>query len=97
MLYVSIPGALGPLERGEKFQDPLDAFLRGSELGEVTGGGPALEPGGRVASSGIDVKVYDVTRAVPALLRELRKLEAPKGTKVEELRDDEPPLVHPVW
>jgi hypothetical protein len=37
--YVRIPGNVEPLERGARFEDPLEAALQESGLGSVEGGG----------------------------------------------------------
>ncbi len=36
--YVRNPGNIQPIERGERFEDPLHAALDKEKLGEVTGG-----------------------------------------------------------
>jgi len=38
--YVLIPESLGPIDRGEKYEDPLIDAL--GELGQVTGGGSQM-------------------------------------------------------
>jgi hypothetical protein len=97
LLYVRIPAAIQPLERGEKFEEPLDVLLRERSLGQVSGGGSALKPGGGIEYVGIDVDVYDAKVALPLMIEKLRELKAPKGTTIEETREDEPAVAHPVW
>jgi hypothetical protein len=96
-LYVRIPGAIQPLDRSDRFESPLDALLRERKLGEVKGGGSALKPGGGIEYVGIDIDVYDVNAALPVIAQQLRDVKAPKGTTIEELRDDEPAIQHRVW
>ena len=96
-LYVRLPGAIQPLDRSDRFESPLDALLRERKLGQVSGGGSGLKPGGGIEYAGLDVDVYDVQAALPVVLQELRELKAPKGTTVEELRDDGPAISHRVW
>jgi hypothetical protein len=96
-LYVRLPGAIPPLERSDKFESPLDALLRERKLGQVSRGGAGLKPGGGIEYAGLDVDVYDVQAALPVVIQELRELKAPKGTTVEELRDDGPAIPHKVW
>jgi hypothetical protein len=96
-LYVRLPGAIPPLERSDKFESPLDALLRERKLGQVSGGGSGLKPGGGIGYAGLDVDVYDAKVAIPVVIQQLRELKAPQGTTVEELRDDGPAIQHRVW
>ena len=50
-----IPEPLGPIERGEKYANPLSDAL--GEFGEVTGGGSQLGEDGTIAFCGLDVVV----------------------------------------
>jgi hypothetical protein len=96
-LYVRLPGSIPPLERSDHFESPLDAFLRERRLGQVSGGGSGLKPGGGIAYAGLDVDVYDAKVAIPVVIQQLRELKAPQGATVEELRDDGPAIQHRVW
>ncbi len=87
-VFVKVPEPLMPIERGEKYVDPLDAALKRVELGEVTGGGSQLsEPDaeGRrtVEWVGLDVELLDLDRGIPLLKRELLRLGAPAGPTLE--------------
>ncbi len=61
--YVLIPEPMGPMDRGEKYEDPLSDAL--GELGEVTGGGSQLGEGDTIAFCGLDVVVNDRERGEP--------------------------------
>ena len=82
--YIKIPGNIQPLERGDLFEDPLIQSLEAAGLGEVTGGGSQLAKGGGVEYCGIDVEVNDRERGLALILSEMRRLNAPQGTLVEE-------------
>lgn len=87
-VYVRIPAPIMPLERGERFEDPLDAALRKADLGEVTGGGTGLsEPDAQgrhgIEYCGIDVDLYDPVKGIPFLRAELARLAVPRGTVLE--------------
>jgi hypothetical protein len=92
LVYVRLPGRIEPLDRGDRFEDPLIERLEASGLGFVSGGGSSLGPpredGSRVVVfAGIDIEAYDVA-GVRALLREhLSLLDAPLGTQIEFTRD----------
>jgi hypothetical protein len=84
-VYIKMPGDIDPLDRGERFEDPLEEALTREGLGTITGGGSQLsEPdddGDRsVEFCGIDVDLYNVENGLALLRRELIHLEAPLGT-----------------
>jgi len=81
-VYVKIPGNIGPMERGKRFEDPLQGALSREHLGEVTGGGSQLadEDTSTILFCGLDIDVYDVERGIALLRRELIRLKAPMDT-----------------
>ncbi len=84
-VYIKIPAAFGPLERGELFEDPLQEALDRERLGTVTGGGSQLSEADsdghrEVKFCGIDIDLYDPAKGLELLRRELVRLEAPPGT-----------------
>jgi hypothetical protein len=83
-LYVLIPGDIRPLERCERFEDPLQVLLSASELGNVTGGGSQLGEGSSIEYCGIDIVVYDLDRGIQLLKEELPRLGAPSNTVIEQ-------------
>jgi hypothetical protein len=80
--YILIPEPLGPLDRGEKYEDPLIAAL--GDLGEVTGGGSQMAPEGGVAFCGVDVIVNQRDRGLEVIRECLRACGAPSDTIIEE-------------
>ena len=80
--YVLIREPLGPMERGEKYEDPLAEAL--GNLGEVTGGGSQLGDGNSVAFCGLDVVVNDRDRGLKVIRKCLRSRGAPSNTTIEE-------------
>jgi hypothetical protein len=84
MFYVRIPASLQPLERGELFEDPLQEALAEAALGEVTGGGSQLAEDNSIAYCGIDVVVNDRSRGLDLIRRTMKRLQAPRGTIIEE-------------
>jgi hypothetical protein len=95
LVYIYLPGSLQPLDRGERYEDPLQSALRQAEVGMINGAGSGLgdekADGSRdVEFSGIDVKADDVV-AVRELLRDrLSALECPVGTQLHFTADDKP-------
>ena len=82
--YVRIPGNIQPIERGERFEDPLQAALDKEKLGEVTGGGSQMGEGKTVEFSGLDVEVTDHDKGLQIIREVMRRLNAPSGTVIEE-------------
>jgi hypothetical protein len=84
-VYIKIPADLGPMDRGEQFEDPLQEVLDKERLGTITGGGSLLsdpdEDGLRkIEYCGIDVDLYDALNGLQLLRRELVRLQAPANT-----------------
>lgn len=71
---------IDPIERGRKYEDPLQAMLVSKGLGEVTGGGSSLGEDSESAWVGIDIEVIDLARAVPLIKQKLLSLGAPRGS-----------------
>ncbi len=80
--YVLIPEPLGPMDRGEKYEDPLADAL--GELGEVTGGGSQLGDGDAIAFCGLDLVVNHRERGLKVIRECLRSCGAPADTIIEE-------------
>ena len=82
--YVRIPGDIQPIERGERFEDPLQSALDAEDLGEVTGGGSQMGEGKTVEFCGLDVEVTDRYRGLQLIRKVMHRLDAPSGTVIEE-------------
>lgn len=94
-IFVHLNAKLMPIERGERFEDPLDKQLKKAGYGEVTGAGTGQEPKtGEIAFSGIDVELTDLDAGIPFLTQALEKLGAPKGSRLEFSRNGQD-IKHP--
>ena len=82
-VFVKIQDQVQPLERGSKYEDPLNAALRSANLGEVTGGGTMMNKDKSIAWVGVDVDLYDLEKGLPFLIAKLRELGAPRGSTIE--------------
>lgn len=87
-VFVKIPESIMPIERGEKYEDPLDIALKKAGVGEVTGGGSQLGEPDKDGSPtidwvGIDVDLTDQAAGLPLLKAELKRLGVPQGTTLE--------------
>jgi len=91
-VFVRIPEQVKPVDRGTKYEDPLDSVLKREAVGEVTGGGTQLsdpdnEGKRSIECVGIDVELSDFEKGMPILKRELLRLGAPPETILEYTRD----------
>jgi len=72
-----------PMHRGEIYEDPLDAFLRERQLGEVDGGGTMLTEHGEISYCDVEIKLATVSEnELKLLVSTLEELGAPKGSKL---------------
>jgi len=72
-----------PIDRADRYEDPLNAFLLRAGLGEVTGGGTQLGDNGEVVSCDIEVRLNKLNKDSIRILRTaLEKLGAPKGSRL---------------
>jgi hypothetical protein len=87
LIYIYLPGSIGPLDRGDRFEDPINEELQRLGLGEVSGGGSQLgderADGSRpIEFCGIDVDTDNVDEARETLRMLLPKLGCPAGTQL---------------
>ena len=76
----NIQESIMPVARGEKYGQPLDAFLREHGLGEVTGGGTSLDKGGMPGSVEISFDLRDPEKNASVVAKKLKELGAPRGS-----------------
>ena len=78
-----------PLDRGDKYEDPLDAELKERNIGEVTGGGSLLNAEKQIEWVGVDIEINDLQDSLLFVKSELKKLGAPIGSVLEITKDGE--------
>jgi hypothetical protein len=71
-----------PLDRGSRYEDPLDAALRGASLGEVTGGGSQLGHLGEIEFADIEILVANLDDAMSVIIDVLQRSGAPIGSQL---------------
>ncbi len=69
-----------PLERGRKYEDPLNSALRRAGLGRVTGGGSVQGLDGSIEWISLDLELFDLGAGLEFVRDQLRALGAPKGS-----------------
>jgi hypothetical protein len=94
-VFAKIQDQVPPIERGEKYEDPLGEALEKAKLGEVTGGGTMQKKDGSIDWVGVDIELIDIGDALAFTKKKLRELAAPKGS-VLEFRRDGKAVVEPI-
>ncbi len=74
---------LMPLDRGERYEDPLQEALSTRNLGSVDGGGTQLLQSGEVEFIDVEVMLDDEAEGVPFVVETLEALGAPKGSVLQ--------------
>lgn len=92
-VFAKILDTVLPIERGEKYEDPLDAMLHEQHLGEVTGGGTMQRKDKSIEYVGVDIELVNLKSALDATRAKLRELGAPKGSVLEFQRDGQNTVV----
>lgn len=87
LAYARINARIPPMERGERFEDPLIEALAKNGFGEVGGAGTMQDKTGEILYCGIDVDLFDLPRGVPFFCDFLARLGAPRGSKLEYQQD----------
>ena len=82
--HIRIPEDLLPIERGDRYEDPLQDALEAEGIGEVTGGGSQLGEGTSVEYCGIDIVVRQRDKGLELIRSVMRRQGAPRATVIEE-------------
>jgi|SRR5579872_1324806 len=83
LAYAKLNARIMPLDRGERFEDPLDEALSQNGFAKITGGGTAQTEEGEIDYCGIDIDLFDVKKGIPFICEFLTQLGAPRGSTLE--------------
>ena len=83
LAYAKLNARILPLDRGERYEDPLIEALAENGYGEVTGGGTGQSENGEISYCGIDIDLHDVEKGVPFICDFLSARGAPRGSALE--------------
>lgn len=86
-VYARIEEALMPLDRGRKYEDPLNRALIASGYGRVTGGGSVQGRDGAIEWISLDVELVDLGPALEFLRTRLLELGAAPTTVLKFRKD----------
>lgn len=87
MVIARITDPVMPVERGDKYEDPLTAALQERSLGECTGGGTQLNAQREIAFVDLEIMLSDLDGALAFTKETLQKLGAPKGSELHFQRE----------
>jgi hypothetical protein len=87
LLVATLHECIEPLDRGERYEDPLGELLAEGGLGKVTGGGSQLDDSFKVKSVDIEIVVADLDSGIPLVLSLLEEKGAPQGSELFFERD----------
>src|SRR5687768_15581973 len=71
-----------PIDRGERYEDPLDAALEAAKLGRVTGGGSQLNESGRIDFAELEIELSNLDDALTTVISALEAAGAPAGSEI---------------
>ena len=73
-----------PLDRGSRYEDPLQAAFDAGGLGTISGGGSHLSESGEIDFAEIEVDATDGSRAITTAIETLEAAGAPQGSEIRE-------------
>ncbi|MBK9143818.1 MAG: hypothetical protein IPM23_15050 [Candidatus Melainabacteria bacterium] len=78
-----------PIDRGDRYEDPLNDALEEKGLGEVTGGGTELSSEGRIDGVDLDIELADLDEALSLTRKTLVELGIPAGSRLTYTQNGE--------
>ncbi|CAG7594980.1 hypothetical protein PAESOLCIP111_00020 [Paenibacillus solanacearum] len=91
-IIVQLNDKMMPMDRGILYEEPLDAFLRSNNYGEITGGGTMQAETGEIQFCDIEILIYkgnDPKSVIAEIIDELEDIGSPKGSHVMVERTEE--------
>lgn len=76
-----------PIDRGVRYEDPLQEALESKNLGRVTGGGSQLNELGAIEFGDVEIELADLDGAVSLVVEALERAGAPQGSELIALSD----------
>ena len=71
-----------PIDRGNRYEDPLQAVLEKAKLGRVTGGGTQLNELGAIAYADVEIELANLDDALLTVANALEEAGAPQGSEL---------------
>jgi hypothetical protein len=76
-----------PIDRGERYEDPLQAVLDETNAGRVTGGGSQLNELGAIDYADVEIELANLDAALRIVTVALEKSGAPQGSELIHTTD----------
>lgn len=80
---------IGPLQRGDVYEDPLTELLESLGAGEVDGGGTMQSKDGEIDFCDVHMLLEPSETIIPSLIQFLEQRGAPKGSKLKFYSGDD--------
>ena len=77
-----------PIDRGDRYEDPLQAVLEPAGIGRVTGGGSQLNELGGIAFADVEIELANLDDALRVVVEALEKAGAPQGSELIDPADE---------
>ena len=77
-----------PIDRGERYEDPLQAVLEEKGVGQVTGGGSQLNEVGGIDYVDIEIELANLDDALDVVVEALENAGAPEGSELLQSSDE---------
>jgi hypothetical protein len=76
-----------PIDRGDRYEDPLHATLEEKGIGRVTGGGSQLDELGGITYADVEIELANVDEALRIVAEALERAGAPQGSELIQASD----------
>jgi hypothetical protein len=77
-----------PIDRGDRYEDPLQATLEKMGIGRVTGGGSQLDELGGITYADVEIELANVDEALRIVAEALEVAGAPQGSELIQTSDN---------
>lgn len=76
-----------PMDRGDRYEDPLESALQSQGIGRVTGGGSQLGELGQIEFADVEIELANLDGAVGVVTAILESAGAPQGSELIRASD----------
>jgi hypothetical protein len=82
MVIARLHEYLEPIDRGNRYEDPLHAVLEAAQAGAVTGGGSQLNASGQIEFADVEIELANLESAIDLVASTLEAAGAPQGSEI---------------